>query len=299
MPELPEVERARRLLEERCLGRQVTSIKVADDTIVFCNTASVLFDALVGRRVKQVSRRGKLFFLEFDQPPALVCHFGMTGNIQFANENPLEYRRSGKNVMAQTDWPPKYWKLIMELSSDQKIARKKTGTSSTGSSSSICWAFTDPRRLGPPISELGFDPILSMPNQQEFMEAVRKRRTPIKALLLDQHFSAGVGNWVADEVLYQSRIYPGRAANTLTDSELHRLHKQLHEVCREACAVNADSKQFPETWLFHRRWGKGKGASITSNGPVTTEGHSITFETHGGRTSAVVLALQLPLVEHT
>jgi formamidopyrimidine-DNA glycosylase len=132
----------------------------------------------------------------------------ITVSLKFANEKPLEYRRSGKNVMAQTDWPPKYWKLIMELSPDQKIDRKKVETSSD-LPSSVCWAFTDPRRLGrirlvkqplkePPISELGFDPILSMPSQQEFIEAVRRRRTPIKALLLDQHFSAGVGNWIAD-----------------------------------------------------------------------------------------------------
>ena len=69
-------------------------------------------------------------------------------------------------------------------------------------------AFLDARRLGriklcaspttePPISTLGFDPILSMPGLEEFAKAVRKRTCPIKALLLDQSFSAGVGNWVA------------------------------------------------------------------------------------------------------
>jgi formamidopyrimidine-DNA glycosylase len=66
----------------------------------------------------------------------------------------------------------------------------------------------DARRLGrirlrsdplaePPISELGFDPILSMPSLEEFTALVQKRSCPIKALLLDQSFSAGVGNWVA------------------------------------------------------------------------------------------------------
>jgi formamidopyrimidine-DNA glycosylase len=69
-------------------------------------------------------------------------------------------------------------------------------------------AFLDARRLGrirlcksplaePPISELGFDPILSMPSFEEFKPLVLKRSCPIKALLLDQSFSAGVGNWVA------------------------------------------------------------------------------------------------------
>lgn len=69
-------------------------------------------------------------------------------------------------------------------------------------------AFIDPRRLArirlareplnePPISELGFDPILSMPDFEDFAALVRKRKCPVKALLLDQSFSAGVGNWVA------------------------------------------------------------------------------------------------------
>lgn len=69
-------------------------------------------------------------------------------------------------------------------------------------------AFLDARRLGrirlckspltePPISNMGFDPILSMPDIEDFSRGVLKRACPIKALLLDQSFSAGVGNWVA------------------------------------------------------------------------------------------------------
>ena len=69
-------------------------------------------------------------------------------------------------------------------------------------------AFLDARRLGrirlraepleqPPISELGFDPILSMPSLEDFTPLVLKRKAPVKAVLLDQSFSAGVGNWVA------------------------------------------------------------------------------------------------------
>jgi formamidopyrimidine-DNA glycosylase len=52
------------------------------DAIVFCGVAASAFTALIGRRVLSVGRRGKHFYLQFDQPPALVCHFGMTGNIQ-------------------------------------------------------------------------------------------------------------------------------------------------------------------------------------------------------------------------
>lgn len=76
-------------------------------------------------------------------------------------------------------------------------------------------AFLDTRRLGrirlcaeplnePPISELGFDPILSMPSLEDLTPQVLKRKAPIKAVLLDQSFSAGVGNWVAGKCLRPS-----------------------------------------------------------------------------------------------
>lgn len=76
-------------------------------------------------------------------------------------------------------------------------------------------AFMDARRLGrvrlcaspltePPISVLGFDPILSMPSLEDFSRLVVKRSCPIKALLLDQSFSAGVGNWVAGKENYST-----------------------------------------------------------------------------------------------
>ena len=71
-------------------------------------------------------------------------------------------------------------------------------------------AFLDARRLGrirlcktplaePPISDMGFDPILSMPDIADFSRGILRRTCPIKALLLDQSFSAGVGNWIAGE----------------------------------------------------------------------------------------------------
>ena len=74
-------------------------------------------------------------------------------------------------------------------------------------------AFLDARRLGrirlcaeplnePPISKLGFDPILSMPTLEDFTPRVSKRKAPIKAVLLDQSFSAGVGNWVAGKRIF-------------------------------------------------------------------------------------------------
>ena len=102
----------------------------------------------------------------------------------------------------------------------------------------------------------------------------------MKSVLLDQSFAAGVGNWIADEVLFQARLDPRRRANTLTRSEIGILRNALKRVVTEAVAVDADKTRFPRTWLFHQRWGKPSDARIG--------GEPIEFLTLGGRTTAWV-----------
>jgi formamidopyrimidine-DNA glycosylase len=125
--------------------------------------------------------------------------------------------------------------------------------------------FIDPRRLArirlcneplkePPISNLGFDPLLCMPSLSDFIPQVQRRANPIKSLLLDQKFSAGVGNWIADEILFHSRIHPEQRPNTLTDEQIKTLHEKMLYVCETAVGVNANSSLFPESWLFRHRW---------------------------------------------
>jgi formamidopyrimidine-DNA glycosylase len=108
-----------------------------------------------------------------------------------------------------------------------------------------------------------------------------RRRAPLKAVLLDQSVFAGVGNWVADEILYQARLSPVRKASSLKREEVARLRRSLLAVVRRAVAVHADSDRFPRTWLFHTRWGRTVGAT-------TARGEAIVHATVGGRTTAWV-----------
>ena len=155
---------------------------------------------------------------------------------------------------------------------------------------------TDGRRLGrillrddpehePPIARLGFDPLLAMPTPRRFSEMIRGRSGNVKSLLLDQSFAAGVGNWIADEVLYQAGIDPRRRASSLTDTEARRVRTRLASIVKRAVRVNADDSSYPRTWLFHRRWGKRGDAT-------TSRGEPIEHLTIGGRTTAWVPAVQ-------
>jgi len=186
-------------------------------------------------------------------------------------------------------WPPRFMKFILHLRDE-----------ASGTTTQL--AFVDVRRLGRirlsaspltdlPISQMGFDPILCMPALEDFQSLVLKRSCPIKALLLDQSFSAGVGNYVADEILYQARVHPEQRCNRMTESQLAALHLQTSEVCRIAVEAKADDSKFPENWLFKHRWGKGKKEKHTMRLP-TGEPATIKWVTVGGRTSAYVVELQ-------
>ncbi|QRV86008.1 formamidopyrimidine-DNA glycosylase [Ceratobasidium sp. AG-Ba] len=292
MPELPEVERAAKLTRHVALGRTIEQVETCEDTIVYTGgiTHNDFAKEVTGRKVTGVGRYGKVFYIELDGKGRMpVLHLGMTGMIQIRGEEPTWYRRRNKDLSADVWPPPKFLKFIIHFSANDE----SPGTE---------LAFIDARRLArirlalnptkePPISELGFDPILSMPDYDDFAKMVLKRTCPIKALLLDQSFSAGVGNWVADEILYQSKVHPEQRASNLSEVQLKDVYKWTKGVCETAVAVNADSSRFPTDWLFRYRWGKGqkvKEDMILPNG----EKAKIEWMTVGGRTSAVVSQVQ-------
>ena len=260
MPELPEVEASRRRLQRWLRGRRLAEVTAVEDAAVFGGLRPrAIVAALRGRRVRAVRRRGKHLWLELDRRPWLCFHFGMTGWLSF-------YRREEER--------PKYWKIELVAGDGRRLA------------------YTDPRRFGrirlqedppheAPIALLGFDPLEGLPPARELARHLLRRKAPLKAVLLDQSLFAGVGNWVADEVLYQARLSPRRPASSLGPAEVRRLRDALHEVIERAVAVGADSDRFPRTWLFHTRWGRRAGA-------VTARAERIVHETIGGRTTAWV-----------
>ncbi|KAF5338418.1 hypothetical protein D9758_012224 [Tetrapyrgos nigripes] len=294
MPELPEVQRAVNLIKRVGLGKRVQRVQTTEDALVFADITHTEFAGeLQGRTIKDVQRYGKQFYLVLDGKGRLpVLHFGMTGILQVRGENPLFYKEAPRKN--PSEWPPRFMKFILHLVSPDTNPQDPQIVTEL--------AFSDPRRLGrirlrdspktePPISTLGFDPILSMPSLENFIPMVSKRSCPIKALLLDQSFSAGVGNWVADEILYHSRVHPEQRCNTLNATQLTTLHHQIKDVCQTAVSVDADDTKFPENWLFKHRWGKGKKTKSSLKLP-SGEPATIKFITVGGRTSAYVSELQ-------
>ena len=203
VPELPEVERGRRLAESVAAGRRIDRVWCDDDPIVFDQAGPRRWRrALEGKRVNAARRWGKQLWLEMEAPPHPLFHFGMTGGFRTPAAVPLQLKSGPRED--STVWPPRFAKIRIHLDDGGELA------------------MTDGRRLGRillrddpehelPIARLGFDPLLAMPPPRGFSEMLRARTGNVKSLLLDQSFAAGVGNWIADECSTRPGSIPGAA----------------------------------------------------------------------------------------
>ncbi|QDS74187.1 hypothetical protein FKW77_002042 [Venturia effusa] len=294
MPEIGEIARIVHYLKKHVVNRTIASILTTQDDIVYgkVGCSHTQFEkSLAGKRVLDARQQGKYFWLVMDTPPHPLMHFGMTGWIKFSNDTAAPYTPgSGKAKKEEDEWPPKYMKFVL------KMAEEGRGECEV--------AFVDPRRLArirlvdceagemrdtTPLKENGPDPVVDREVvTKEWLDGkLKSKKVPVKALLLDQANISGVGNWVADEILYQAKIHPEQYSNTFSATQTQDLHDSLIRVCTTACETLADSSQFPENWLMKHRWNKGK-----KDANVLPNGNKIIHLKVGGRTSAVVPAVQ-------
>lgn len=278
MPELPEVETVRALLDRLLVGKRLTEIETLPDSIVYESAShDEVRETILGKTPTGTGRKGKLFWMTFPDAPTLMMHLGMSGWVVDVNaEREKRLVSHGKAPLEDPEGRPRFLKLMW-----------KTLDSAA--------AFTDGRRLariwlGDPATDkrvlgMGPDVYLQPPTQADLSSRLGKRTAPIKALLLDQKLFCGIGNWVADEVLYASGIAPQRAAGSLSLDELKRLSEAIEFVVNLAVKQEADESRYPEDWLFHVRWGGGKGSELH-------QGEDLRRDQVGGRTTAWVPARQ-------
>ncbi|KAJ5983439.1 Ribosomal protein S13-like H2TH [Penicillium waksmanii] len=289
MPELAEVARIVHFIRQHLVGKTLSKVQAQHDDIVYGKvgtTAAEFQKALQGKQVIGAGQQGKYFWITMSSPPHAVMHFGMAGWLKIKGADTYYYR---SDKPADQEWPPKYWKFLLETSDEPKAEA----------------AFVDARRLSrvrlvdcpadeirkyTPLKENGPEPVADKDIVTEvwLAEKLKSRKVPIKALLLDQANISGIGNWMGDEILYHAKIHPEQYSNTLSTDQVKELHTAMHYVCSTAIEVLADSEKFPEHWLFKHRWGKGK----KNQSSALPNGDKITFITVGGRTSAVVPAVQ-------
>lgn len=280
MPELPEVETVRRVLERALSGKRIARAEVVPDEIVLQGAApDELRGALEGSRVERSGRHGKTWWLELESGPWLYGHLGMSGwvrDLDPARALPTRLREHGSKPLDDDKGRPRFLKLLLESEAGDRVAL------SDGRRLARLW-------LGGPgdakVAKLGYDCLGGLPPAAELARLVQRRQAPVKSVLLDQALFAGVGNWIADEALYQAGIAPKRLASSLTVAEVGRLREKIEAIVGLAVECDADSSRYPPDWLFHARWGGKSGVGEIAGGAIVRE-------PVGGRTTAWVPSRQ-------
>ena len=235
--------------------------------------------------VLEIKRRGKQICMYLGKPGKpqqsatqfLFVHMGMTGRITAPGKAPQFGHFSNtvedKDVYPKSpfEFPPPYTYLTF-----------RAGDAAA--------AFSDPRKFGSTylaendseLHQLAPDAL-----EDEFdLRALCNNSLGVKALLLDQkRVVSGVGNWVADEILYQAEIHP--LQTHLTESQALNIQRTLPKLLLTAVECLDHCTNYPEHWLFHFRWAKGK-----NSGAKDAMGRSLQFISAGGRTSAIVPTVQ-------
>ncbi len=247
MPELPEVETARRLIADLALDRRIADVDDADALVCRPHSPGELRAALTGRTITAAHRRGKAIWCEtsgldgetpgldgetpgLDGPagprpglgPILGIHLGMSGRIVVTSQD--GWVAEGGDPPGRDAQPRKaQWdRFTLEFTDGGRLAlfdKRRLGRIQLN---------PDIDRLGPDAGEVG---------PAEFRALITKGTIAVKARLLDQTKIAGIGNLLADEILWQARISPARRVNTLRPRDAGRLYRAVRSVL-ESAAVN-------------------------------------------------------------
>lgn len=257
MPELAEVEFFRRRWEVG-VGQKIVDVTLRAEKRIFRGNDLATFQrVLPGAKLVGSEARGKQMLFRFSHDAWLGVHLGMTG----------ELRHESREFS-----PGKHDHLVLRQSRQSLV-------------------FSDPRLFGRVLFHHGprapewwsrLPPALTSDEfTLERLEAFLKRRarSPLKGVLLQQEFFIGIGNWMADEILWRARIHPRRAAGCLAVGEALAVWKAIRFVCAGALRIVAkDYSDPPPSWLFRHRWVKG--------GRCPKDGAELDRATIGGRTTA-------------
>jgi len=201
MPELPEVDSYRTGLDKMIKGW-----KLKGGTSIWPKACTDDFDIVNNQKITGFDRRGKYLIINLSND-YIVVHLRMTGRIDITNESPkyttVEFNFENKKKMCLVDYR-KFGKI---------------------------WITNDVKQI---IDNLGIEPLSRKFTVNKLNKLLSKRTGAIKPLLLNQAFIAGIGNYLADEILFRSSIHPLRKADTLSKNEIKELYLSIKYIIRKS-----------------------------------------------------------------
>lgn len=228
MPELPEVEGYKVYIDSTCLHKKIISFECRDTRLLKTSTAD--FEKhLINQEFTKTKRIGKYLFVKTSGKKTLVIHFGMTGR---------------PNYYKEKDDRPKYGHIVLTFENGFHFAfenKRKFGW----------WDLTDAitdyksaRKLSDDARDLSLE---------DFKQSLSTRKTSIKSVLMDQSVAAGIGNWMADDILYQSKVHPESKVQDLSENTIGTIFQTMKQVIEVAIANDAHYPDFPDYFLIHNR----------------------------------------------
>lgn len=209
MPELPEIETIKSVIEPQIKGLTIENITVNRPEVISHPTADEFRKAISGQNISSMERRGKFLIIHLKNESRIILHLRMTGCL----------------LVTPPDYPlEKHTHIIMQLSNGMELR------------------FSDTRRFGrfwliqrgeedtySGTGKLGLEPLSAECSADYLQGKFAKRKKTIKECLLDQSVVAGIGNIYSDEILFRAKINPTRPANSLTVEEWRRLAAEITE----------------------------------------------------------------------
>ncbi len=218
MPELPEVETIRRDLDKEVVGKRIKTVDVTGMRSIRRHPNKKHFIAqLEGHKLAGVDRKGKYLLIRIEGGDILIVHLGMSGQL-------LRARSEARDPLVE------HTHVVITFTQGGQLR------------------FVDPRTFGemfvttpddlaadvPELAHLGFDPVEDMMSWNRFGELLTVRKAKLKSLLMDQKFTAGIGNIYSDEILFGAGLRYDRSSDTLSSQEVRRLYRAMVETLQDA-----------------------------------------------------------------
>lgn len=236
MPELPEVETVRLQLLHKIKGRTIGKVKVFNPKSAGNNKKFP--NLLKGKQIEHIARIGKLMIFSFIKETDffLLAHLKMTGQFFFVDKTEIS---GGGHSVSKTDiktLPGRHTRLAFYFTDKSVLFfndMRKFGYVK----------ITDAMGVALAKARFGQEPISEDFDVKSFHESLKRRKTPIKAALLDQTFVAGLGNIYVDEALFMAKVRPDRRADTITTKEAKAIAKHSGEVMKKSINVGGTTFQ--------------------------------------------------------
>lgn len=228
MPELPEVETTRRIIGPQIVGHKITDIQFHNDKVLAYPSTEEFIHSLIGQQFTDMTRKGKFLVFHFGEKK-MALHLRMTGQVL---------------VVPQEEALEKHTHLVFTLDHGMELR------------------YIDVRRFGrfwlcddcgdknleelTGISRLGIEPDDPILSASYLMSHISSSKASVKEILLDQSIVCGIGNIYADEILFESQIYPGKKCRNLTEEDCQNLAAAIPKII--AWGIEAD-RMSPEEYL--------------------------------------------------